>query len=86
MGGGAVARNRPTGEIAPRRGNVHDVGRTVTHKRIICRTVLRGSWQAWVQSKDTVVRRPAASKVRLIVAASLPGTEKDQQGPGRHRY
>ena len=26
----AIARNRPSGEIAPRRGNVHDVGRTVT--------------------------------------------------------
>ncbi len=24
-----VARTRPTGEIAPRRGNVHDVGRTI---------------------------------------------------------
>jgi len=30
------ARNRPTGEIAPRRGNVHDVEHTVTHERIIC--------------------------------------------------
>ncbi len=35
-----VTRNRPAGEIAPRCGNVHDVGRTVTHERIICRTVL----------------------------------------------
>jgi hypothetical protein len=26
-----------TGDIVPRRGNVHDMGRTVTHKRIICR-------------------------------------------------
>lgn len=26
-----------TGEIVPRRGNVHDIGRTVTHKQIICR-------------------------------------------------
>ena len=40
-----VAETIPTGEIAPRRGNVHDVERTVTHERIICRTVLRGSWQ-----------------------------------------
>jgi len=24
--GGTAARNHPTGEIAPRRGNVHDVG------------------------------------------------------------
>jgi len=36
----------PAGKIAPRRGNVHDVGRTITHERITCRTVLRGSWQA----------------------------------------
>jgi hypothetical protein len=26
-----------TGEVVPRRGNLHDMGRTVTHKRIICR-------------------------------------------------
>jgi hypothetical protein len=26
-----------TGDVVPRRGNVHDMGRTVTHKRIICR-------------------------------------------------
>jgi hypothetical protein len=26
-----------TGEVVPRRGNIHDIGRTVTHKRIICR-------------------------------------------------
>ena len=86
MGGGAVARNHPTGKIAPRRGNVLDVERTVTHERIICRTVLRGSWQAWVQSKDTLVRRPAASKVRLIVMTSVTGTEGDPQGLGRHWY
>lgn len=26
-----------TGEIVPRRGNIHDMGRTLSHKRIICR-------------------------------------------------
>jgi hypothetical protein len=26
-----------TGEVVPRRGNIHDLGRTVTHKWIICR-------------------------------------------------
>lgn len=26
-----------TGEVVPRRGNIHDMGRTVSHKRIICR-------------------------------------------------
>ena len=26
-----------TREVVPRRGNIHDMGRTVTHKRIICR-------------------------------------------------
>ena len=26
-----------TGEVVPRRGNIHDMGRTVTHKGIICR-------------------------------------------------
>ena len=37
-----------TGEIVPRRGNVHDVGRTVTHKRIICR-------KAYLEGKQTPV-------------------------------
>ncbi|TEU17668.1 MAG: DUF1670 domain-containing protein [Anaerolineales bacterium] len=26
-----------TGEVVPRRGNIHDMGRTITHKWIICR-------------------------------------------------
>jgi hypothetical protein len=26
-----------TGQVVPRRGNLHDMGRTVSHKRIICR-------------------------------------------------
>jgi hypothetical protein len=26
-----------TGEVVPRRGNIHDMGRTVSHKQIICR-------------------------------------------------
>ena len=26
-----------TGEVVPRRGNIHDIGRTVTHKHITCR-------------------------------------------------
>jgi hypothetical protein len=26
-----------TGDVVPRRGNIHDMGRTVTHKSIICR-------------------------------------------------
>ena len=26
-----------TGQVVPRRGNIHDIGRTVSHKRIICR-------------------------------------------------
>jgi hypothetical protein len=30
-----------SGEIVPRRGNVHDMGRTITHKRIICRKAYR---------------------------------------------
>lgn len=35
-----------TGEVVPRRGNIHDIGRTVTHKRIICR-------KAYVEGKTT---------------------------------
>jgi hypothetical protein len=37
-----------TGEIVPRRGNVHDMGRTITHKRIICR-------KAYLEGKPTHV-------------------------------
>ena len=37
-----------TGEIVPRRGNVHDMGRTVSHKRIICR-------RAYLEGKFTPV-------------------------------
>ena len=37
-----------TGEVVPRRGNVHDIGRTVTHKRIICR-------KAYLEGKTTPV-------------------------------
>jgi hypothetical protein len=37
-----------TGEVVPRRGNVHDMGRTVTHKRIICR-------KAYLEGKTTDV-------------------------------
>ena len=35
-----------TGEVVPRRGNVHDIGRTLTHKRIICR-------KAYLEGKTT---------------------------------
>jgi len=35
-----------TGEVVPRRGNIHDLGRTITHRRIICR-------KAYVEGKPT---------------------------------
>lgn len=35
-----------TGEVVPRRGNIHDMGRTVSHKAIICR-------KAFVEGKLT---------------------------------
>jgi hypothetical protein len=37
-----------TGEVVPRRGNLHDMGRTVTHKRIICH-------KAFLEGKTTDV-------------------------------
>lgn len=37
-----------TQEIVPRRGNVHDMGRTVSHKRIICR-------KAYLEAKLTPI-------------------------------
>ena len=35
-----------TGEVVPRRGNLHDLGRTITHRRIICR-------KAYLEGKPT---------------------------------
>jgi len=35
-----------TGEVVPRRGNLHDIGRTVTHRRIIYR-------KAYLEGKPT---------------------------------
>jgi len=37
-----------TGQVVPRRGNLHDMGRTVTHKRLICR-------KAFLEGKTTDV-------------------------------
>lgn len=37
-----------TGELVPRRGNIHDLGRTVSHKALICR-------KAFVEGKPTHV-------------------------------
>lgn len=37
-----------TGEVVPRRGNVHDIGQTVTHKQIICQ-------KAYLEGKPTHV-------------------------------
>jgi hypothetical protein len=37
---------KETGQVVPRRGNVHDMGRTITHKRVICR-------KAYVEGKPT---------------------------------
>ncbi len=35
-----------TGEVVPRRGNVHDIGRTISHKHVICQ-------KAYVEGKPT---------------------------------
>jgi len=37
---------KETGQVVPRRGNVHDMGRTITHKRVICH-------KAYVEGKPT---------------------------------
>ena len=64
----AGVRNCPTGEIAPRRCRVHDVERTVTHKCIICRMVLRGSWQAVGAEGAVQVAQPAQPAAKLQLA------------------
>jgi Protein of unknown function (DUF1670) len=37
---------KETGQVVPRRGNVHDMGRTITHKHVICH-------KAYVEGKPT---------------------------------
>jgi hypothetical protein len=37
---------KETGQVVPRRGNVHDMGRTIPHKRLICQ-------KAYVEGKPT---------------------------------
>jgi hypothetical protein len=36
VGAAVLKQERETGETIPRRGTIHDLGRSVTHKRIIC--------------------------------------------------
>jgi hypothetical protein len=42
-----------TGKVVPRRGNVHDIGRTVTHKHIICRLAYLEGKTTHVIAKET---------------------------------
>ena len=42
-----------TGKVVPRRGNVHDMGRTVTHKHIICRLAYLEGKPTHVIAKET---------------------------------
>ena len=42
------AHEQETGQVVPRRGNIHDIGRTLTHKRIICR-------KAYLEGKTTLI-------------------------------
>jgi hypothetical protein len=42
-----------TGEVVPRRGNLHDMGRTVTHKRIICHKAYREGKPTHVIARET---------------------------------
>jgi hypothetical protein len=42
-----------TGETVPRRGNIHDIGRTVTHKRIICRKAYLEGKPSHVIARET---------------------------------
>ncbi len=42
------ANEKETGDVVPRRGNIHDIGRTLTHKRINCR-------KAYLEGKTTPI-------------------------------
>ena len=42
-----------TGEVVPRRGNLHDMGRTVTHKYIICRKAYLEGKPAHIIARET---------------------------------
>jgi hypothetical protein len=42
-----------TGEVVPRRGNIHDLGRTITHKRIICQKAYQEGKPTHVIARET---------------------------------
>ena len=42
-----------TGEIVPRRGTAHDMGRTLSHKKIICRKAYREGKPPHVIARET---------------------------------
>lgn len=49
-----------TGEMVPRRGNVHDMGRTISHKAIICR-------KAFLEGKTThIIARETAHSPEAV--------------------
>lgn len=44
---------KETGKLIPRRGNIHDIGPTLTHKRIICIKCLREGKSVEVTARET---------------------------------
>jgi len=50
------------GEVVPRRGTIHDMGRTVTHKRIICRKHFREGRTVEQTARETHHSTAAATR------------------------
>ncbi len=57
-----------TGEVVPRRGNIHDMGRTVSHKRIICRKAYLEGKPTHVIARETFHSPEAADRYVLNLA------------------
>jgi hypothetical protein len=54
-----VEHEKETGKMVPRRGNIHDMGPTLTHKRIICKKIF-GEGKSVEQTARETFHSPAA--------------------------
>ncbi len=66
-----------TGEVVPRRGNVHDLGRTVSHKAIICRKAFLEGKPTHVIARETGHSPEAVDRYLLDFAFCHRSTRDD---------
>ena len=56
-----------TKEVVPTRGTVHDLGRAITHKRIIIRLYLEGTSPPRSQGGQNTQRMPVTGTSELLI-------------------